>query len=66
LDPFGETLQVKNPTDQIQGDHAHHIVESSFKAFARAFRNLLDGIDTTMTDIIITATGLPATLSVVI
>jgi imidazoleglycerol-phosphate dehydratase len=30
----------------MRGDNAHHIVESSFKAFSRALRNLLDGIDT--------------------
>lgn len=32
--------------EKIRGDNAHHIVESCFKAFARALRNLLDGIDT--------------------
>jgi imidazoleglycerol-phosphate dehydratase len=32
--------------DKVRGDNAHHIVESSFKAFARALRNLLDGVDT--------------------
>ena len=32
---------------KIRGHNAHHIVESSFKAFARALRNLLDGVDTT-------------------
>jgi imidazoleglycerol-phosphate dehydratase len=31
---------------KIRGDNAHHIVESSFKAFSRALRNMLDGIDT--------------------
>jgi imidazoleglycerol-phosphate dehydratase len=31
---------------KIRGDNAHHIVESSFKAFSRALRNLVDGIDT--------------------
>lgn len=31
-----------------RGDNAHHIVESTFKAFARALRNLLDGTDTTL------------------
>jgi imidazoleglycerol-phosphate dehydratase len=34
--------------EKISGDNAHHIVESSFKAFARALRNLLDGVDTTL------------------
>jgi len=32
--------------DKIRGDNGHHIVESSFKAFSRALRNLLDGVDT--------------------
>lgn len=32
--------------DKIRGDNAHHIVESAFKAFSRALRNLLDGVDT--------------------
>jgi imidazoleglycerol-phosphate dehydratase len=31
---------------KVRGINAHHIVESSFKAFARAIRNLFDGIDT--------------------
>jgi imidazoleglycerol-phosphate dehydratase len=31
---------------KVRGNNAHHIVESSFKAFARAIRNLFDGIDT--------------------
>jgi imidazoleglycerol-phosphate dehydratase len=35
---------------KIRGDNAHHIVESSFKAFSRALRNLLDGIDTDTTN----------------
>ena len=34
--------------EKISGDNAHHIVESSFKAFSRALRNLLDGVDTTL------------------
>jgi imidazoleglycerol-phosphate dehydratase len=29
---------------KVRGDNAHHIVESSFKAFSRALRNLLDGV----------------------
>lgn len=33
--------------DKIRGRNAHHIVEASFKAFSRAFRNLLDGVSTT-------------------
>jgi imidazoleglycerol-phosphate dehydratase len=33
---------------KIRGNNGHHIVESAFKAFSRAFRNLLDGTDTTV------------------
>jgi imidazoleglycerol-phosphate dehydratase len=32
---------------KVRGDNAHHIAESSFKAFSRALRNLIDGICTT-------------------
>jgi imidazoleglycerol-phosphate dehydratase len=35
--------------EKIRGDNAHHIVESTFKSFSRAIRNLLDGINTTTT-----------------
>lgn len=31
---------------KIRGDNGHHVVESAFKAFSRALRNLLDGTDT--------------------
>jgi imidazoleglycerol-phosphate dehydratase len=31
---------------KIRGDNGHHIVESAFKAFSRALRNLLDGTNT--------------------
>lgn len=36
--------------NKIRGNNAHHIVESSFKAFSRALRNLLDGVDTTVSN----------------
>lgn len=39
---------LKIKLEKISGDNAHHIVESSFKAFSRALRNLLDGVDTTL------------------
>lgn len=32
---------------KIRGHNGHHIVESAFKAFSRALRNLLDGTNTT-------------------
>lgn len=31
---------------KIRGDNGHHVVESAFKAFSRALRNLLDGTNT--------------------
>ena len=31
---------------KVRGDNGHHIVESAFKAFSRALRNLLDGTST--------------------
>ena len=34
---------------KIRGDNGHHVVESAFKAFSRALRNLLDGTTTTTT-----------------
>ncbi|KAL3764491.1 hypothetical protein ACHAW5_004754 [Stephanodiscus triporus] len=30
---------------KVRGDNGHHVVESAFKAFSRALRNLLDGTD---------------------
>lgn len=30
---------------KIRGDNGHHVVESAFKAFSRALRNLIDGVD---------------------
>jgi imidazoleglycerol-phosphate dehydratase len=31
---------------KLRGDNGHHVVESAFKAFSRALRNLIDGTDT--------------------
>ena len=31
---------------KIRGDNGHHVVESAFKAYSRALRNLLDGTNT--------------------
>ncbi|KAL7552398.1 hypothetical protein ACHAWF_015634 [Thalassiosira exigua] len=31
---------------KVRGDNGHHVVESAFKAFSRALRNLVDGTDT--------------------
>ena len=30
---------------KVRGDNGHHVIESAYKAFSRAFRNLLDGTD---------------------
>eukprot|EP00977_Amphora_coffeiformis_P000252 scaffold77_cov162-Amphora_coffeaeformis.AAC.1 len=43
-----KTSGLKIRLEKLSGDNAHHIVESSFKAFSRALRNLLDGVDTTL------------------
>mmetsp|Transcript_11798 Transcript_11798/g.14708 ORF Transcript_11798/g.14708 Transcript_11798/m.14708 type:complete len:448 (+) Transcript_11798:94-1437(+) len=34
---------------KTRGDNGHHVVESAFKAFSRALRNLIDGVDTSST-----------------
>jgi imidazoleglycerol-phosphate dehydratase len=39
-------LQIE--LEKQTGENAHHIVEASFKAFSRALRNLLDGVNTTL------------------
>lgn len=31
---------------KVRGDNGHHVVESAFKAFSRALRNLIDGTNT--------------------
>jgi imidazoleglycerol-phosphate dehydratase len=43
---LAEASGLKISLAKIRGRNAHHIVESSFKAFSRALRNLLDGVDT--------------------
>lgn len=45
---LAKTSGLNIQLDKFSGDNAHHIVESSFKAFSRALRNLLDGVDTTL------------------
>jgi imidazoleglycerol-phosphate dehydratase len=46
LKPFWQALAkesgLKISLQKLRGDNAHHIVESSFKAFSRALRNYLD------------------------
>lgn len=41
-----ETSGVDVALVKIRGDNGHHVVESAFKAFSRALRNLIDGTDT--------------------
>jgi len=43
---LSEAMGIKLQLCKIRGDNAHHIVESAFKAFSRALRNFIDGIDT--------------------
>ncbi|GAX16368.1 imidazoleglycerol-phosphate dehydratase [Fistulifera solaris] len=49
LDVFWEALaqaaQLKLVFTKVRGDNAHHIIESSFKAFSRALRNSIDATD---------------------
>ena len=35
---------------KIRGDNGHHVIESAFKAYSRALRNLLDGTNTNEND----------------
>jgi imidazoleglycerol-phosphate dehydratase len=50
LQYFFESLAVASGLNislqKIRGDNGHHIVESAFKAFSRALRNLIDGTNT--------------------
>jgi len=50
LETFWSSLAEQAGLDvsivKLRGDNAHHIVESTFKAFSRALRNLVDGEDT--------------------
>lgn len=43
---FAKSTGLQISLRKIRGDNGHHIVESTFKAFSRAMRNLLDGTDT--------------------
>ncbi len=49
LPVFWETLaqaaQLQLIFTKVRGDNAHHIIESSFKAFSRALRNFIDAKD---------------------
>lgn len=42
---LAESSRLKISLRKVRGDNAHHIVESSFKAFSRALRNYLDPVD---------------------
>jgi imidazoleglycerol-phosphate dehydratase len=43
---FAESSGLQISLRKLRGDNGHHIVESAFKAFSRALRNLLDGTNT--------------------
>jgi len=43
---FAKSSGLEISLIKLRGDNGHHIVESTFKAFSRAMRNLLDGTDT--------------------
>lgn len=43
---FSRSTGLEISLTKVRGDNGHHIVESTFKAFSRAMRNLLDGTDT--------------------
>jgi imidazoleglycerol-phosphate dehydratase len=43
---FAESSELQLSLRKIRGDNGHHIVESAFKAFSRALRNLIDGTNT--------------------
>ncbi|CAB9516252.1 Imidazoleglycerol-phosphate dehydratase [Seminavis robusta] len=45
---FAKSSGLQISLTKLRGDNGHHIVESTFKAFSRAMRNLLDGTNTTM------------------
>lgn len=44
---LAKSINLLISLEKIRGTNAHHIVESSFKAFARGLRNFLDDVDTT-------------------
>lgn len=44
---FAKSTGLEISLVKVRGDNGHHIVESTFKAFSRAIRNLLDGTNTT-------------------
>lgn len=50
LEFFFQSLSVASgltiSLQKVRGDNGHHVVESAFKAFSRALRNLIDGTDT--------------------
>mmetsp|Transcript_15100 Transcript_15100/g.22047 ORF Transcript_15100/g.22047 Transcript_15100/m.22047 type:complete len:434 (+) Transcript_15100:53-1354(+) len=50
VQPFFQNLAVSSgltiSLHKVRGDNGHHVVESAFKAFSRALRNMIDGTDT--------------------
>lgn len=47
---FAEAAGLEMSLCKLRGDNGHHIVESAFKAFSRALRNLIDGTNTNIYD----------------
>jgi len=43
---LAQTSGIDISLNKIRGDNGHHVVESAFKAFSRAMRNLIDGTNT--------------------
>lgn len=46
FDQLAKSMGVLIELNKVRGDNGHHVVESAFKAFSRALRNLLDGTST--------------------
>lgn len=43
---FAKTAKLNVTLRKIRGHNGHHVVESGFKAFSRAIRNIIDGTNT--------------------
>ena len=45
FEALSSSMNVEISLVKIRGENGHHVVESAFKAFSRALRNFLDGVD---------------------
>lgn len=45
FEALSSSMNVEISLIKIRGENGHHVVESAFKAFSRALRNFLDGVD---------------------